>query len=1032
MSSLGYKGGVSTAPYSRPAKSVLSGQVQLAIKLSDPPLVVAVGANAKQNGIAMTAAQQNAYLAQLKQKQDVAMSQIAALGGVELGRVSKGHNAIVISIDAKQLPALHNIAGVVAVRPVADYATSSVNVNGQPDLPTTLAYIGGTAVQNSGFTGQGVRIAMLDTGIDYTHYNLGGSGNPADYLAATAVAAGVPPANLFPTTKVVGGYDFTGDVWPNGPLAPDPNPIDLNGHGTLTSDTAGGHSLDGLHSGTAPGSQLYAVKVCSSVSSACSGVAILEGIDFALDPDNTGTVNNPVDIISMSIGGPFGQREDDDSEAITDVVNFGLVAVIAAGNSGDIPYIMGGPGATPEAIAVGATNSVVAFGIPLVINSPASIAGSYPDTATVDFAPINNTVTGNIVYVGRGCPADSTGAGSPADPYLANPSGAIALIDRGACNVSLKVDAAANAGAIGVLIGLVAPGDAVSFSAGGGSNFVPTLVITQATSLLIQSALSESAVNGTLSPDNEFPLSTNVASYSSRGPNYSYNMLKPDLSAPGTIMAADVGTGNGETTESGTSFATPLTSGSAALLLSKNHTLGPVDVKALLMENTEINVFNNAATQPGYLGPLSRTGSGELRVDRTVASSTSVWDASNPLAVSMSFGTYRLSANQSFKKKLVIRNYSGSNRTYTIANTYRDAPNNTGVTLNVPPSIFVAANSAASFNVSAAVNASALPAWTLNGGSEGGSGELLNTVEYAGLLNFTSGTETVNFPWHILPHQSANVLPASSSIALGGNVQLLGITNANSPISGPVDSFSLTGTEVQFPASVLPAPGSDYAVINLQAVGLRLVCVANCSTVSPAYGVQFAINTYGQRSHPDVPAEFDVYIDVNNDGNADLDVFNDDIGLITTGTFSGQNGVFIADLAAGTASGPYFYTVADLDSANAILTAPLAALTCSAGSVTVSNPFTFDVLAFDNYYTGNLTDIISGMQYELDMPQFYTFESFTVDPNVSGGLPIVPNNAANVYFSGPYNGNSPSQSGILFMYTNGKAGQEASPVTVTP
>jgi len=574
-------------------------------------------------------------------------------------------------------------------------ASSSSTAGAQPDLPTTLAYIGGTAVQNNGITGQGVRIAMLDTGIDYTHYNLGGSGNPTDYVAAVAVASGVPPANLFPTSKVVGGYDFTGDVWPNGPLAPDPNPIDLNGHGTLTADTAGGHSLDGLHSGTAPGSQLYAVKVCSSVSTACSGVAVLEGIDFALDPDNTGTLNSPVDIVSLSFGGVFGQREDDESEAITEIVNFGLVAAITAANSGDIPYVLGGPGSTPEAITVGATTSVVASGIPLVINSPASLAGSYTDTATVDFAPINNSVSGNIVYAGRGCPAGSTGAGSPADTYLANPSGAIALIDRGACNVSLKVDAAANAGAIGVLIGLVAPGDAISFSAGGGSNFVPTLVITQATSLLIKTDLAMSAVTGTMSPNDAFPLSTNVASFSSRGPNYSYNMLKPDLSAPGTITGAQVGSGNGQTTESGTSFSTPLTAGSAALLLSSNHSLGPLDVKALLMENTETSVFNNAATRPGYLGPLSRTGAGELRVDRAVASTTSVWDASNPLAVSMSFGTYRLSANQTFKKKLVIRNYSGSNRTYTITNTYRDAPNNTGVTLNVPPSIFVAANSAA-------------------------------------------------------------------------------------------------------------------------------------------------------------------------------------------------------------------------------------------------------------------------------------------------------------------------------------------------
>ena len=425
-SSLSYKGGITKAPYSRPAQSVLTGQVQLAVKLSDPPLVVAVGANAKQNGITMSAAQQSAYLGRLKQKQDAVMSQIAALGGVELGRVSKGHNAIMISIDAKQLSGAAQYCGRrsgasggryhdqrIPFRRSAGSKSSASVADAQPDLPTTLAYIGGTAVQNSGITGQGVKIAMLDTGIDYTHYNLGGSGNPADYLAATAVASGVPPANLFPTAKVVGGYDFTGEVWPNGPLAPDPNPIDLNGHGTLTSDTAGGHSLDGLHSGTAPGSQLYAVKVCSSVSTACSGVAILEGIDFALDPNNTGTLNNPVDIISMSLGGPFGQREDDEAEAITDVVNFGLVAVIAAANSGDIPYVIGGPGSTPEAIAVAATNSVVASGIPLVINSPASIAGSYTDTATVPFAPIDNTISGNIVYVGRGCPAGSTGAGSP-------------------------------------------------------------------------------------------------------------------------------------------------------------------------------------------------------------------------------------------------------------------------------------------------------------------------------------------------------------------------------------------------------------------------------------------------------------------------------------------------------------------------------------------------------------------------------------------------------------------------------------------
>jgi hypothetical protein len=134
--------------------------------------------------------------------------------------------------------------------------------------------------------------------------------------------------------------------------------------------------------------------------------------------------------------------------------------------------------------------------IPLVVNSPGSIAGSYTDTATLQFAPVNMPVTSNVVYVGLGCPGDT---------YLANPSGQIALIDRGTCAVSLKVDAAARAGAIGVLIGLVAPGPAMSFTYSGGSVFVPSLVINQATSNAIKNALLSSPVNATISPANAIP-----------------------------------------------------------------------------------------------------------------------------------------------------------------------------------------------------------------------------------------------------------------------------------------------------------------------------------------------------------------------------------------------------------------------------------------------------------------------------------------------------------------------------------------------
>ncbi len=964
----------------------------------------------------MTPAQQQAYLAQLKQTQDAVMAQIRSMGGVEIGRVSKSHNALIVNVDARQLQAMHGIGGIVAIRPVVDLPLS---------LAVTLPYIGATAVQQSGITGQGIRVAMLDTGIDYTHYNLGGSGNVADYTAALAVAGGTPPSSLFPTSKVIGGFDFVGDTWPTtANLAPDPNPLDLNGHGSHTADIVGGHSLDGLHAGTAPGAQLYAVKVCSSVSTSCSGVAILEGLDFALDPTNSGTLNNAVDVISMSIGGPFGQREDDASEAFTDIVNFGVVSVVSAGNDGDIPYIVAHPAATPEVLSVAGTTAVGTSAIPLVINSPQSIAGIYGNTATLDFAPVNSTVTGNIVYVGSGCPASGT---TPADTYLANPAGAIALIDRGICAVSLKIDRAARAGAIGVLIGLVAPGDAVSFSNGGGSNFVPSLVITQSVSLLIQGATG--VVNGTISTNNAIPLSANVASYSSRGPNYSYNTLKPDLSAPGTITAAQPGTGNGQSSESGTSFACPLAAGSAALLLSQNRSLGPLDIKALLMETAEPAVFANSATEPGVLAPVSRVGSGELRVNRAVGASTAVWDSTNPLGVSLSFGAYRLNANASYKKKVVIRNYSNVARTYNITNTYRDAPNLTAVTISMPSSILVPANSTSSFTLTLSVNAAALPVWTLDGGPDGGNGELLNTVEFAGYLTFTSGPETVHIPWHILPHKAANVKPATTTtVTLSGNPGLDLLTNTPAALDGLVDVFSLTGTGVQFPAFVLPAPGADYAVVNLQAVGVRLICLDQACS---GFGVQFAINTFGARSHPDVPAEFDVLIDLDGDGNPDLDVFNEDIGLATTSVNSGQNGVVVVDLAAGTGT-VVAYAIADLDSANVIFTAPLSAMKTQSGlQMSVSTPFSFTVDAFDNYFTGNLTDQIGPMRYELDSPKFYAARSeFSVPANGSVPLNILPNNAATPFFALPYNGNSPSHSGLLLMYQDAPAGQEATVIKV--
>jgi hypothetical protein len=147
-----------------------------------------------------------------------------------------------------------------------------------------------------------------------------------------------------------------------------------------------------------------------------------------------------------------------------------------------------------------------AFTIPLVVNSPAGIAGAYTGTAQLSWAPITALLTGRVVYIGRGCPAGSIDGTNPDDPYLADPAGAIALIDRGSCNASPKVDRATRAGAIAVLIGDNVVEPVHAFNYGGGSQFAPSLSITKAISDTIKSVLGTTPAYVTIDPKKAIPI----------------------------------------------------------------------------------------------------------------------------------------------------------------------------------------------------------------------------------------------------------------------------------------------------------------------------------------------------------------------------------------------------------------------------------------------------------------------------------------------------------------------------------------------
>ncbi len=499
-------------------------------------------------------------------KQEPIIAEVIQGGGKVNARLTKVLNAVVVTVDATVLPTLAKNASVAATRPIADC---------ELDLSETVPYIGAAALHTAGVDGTGIRVAVLDSGIDYTHAHLGGPGTTADYDAAYGTDV-TNPLNmtrdgLFPTAKMIEGYDFVGEAWPVSDLAPDDAPIDsaynadFSGHGTHVADIIAGVN------GVAPAASLYAVKVCSATASSCSGVAIWEGLDYAADPNDDGDLSDAVDVVNMSLGTSYGQIQDDSVLTVQNLVDFGVVVVISAGNDGDKPYVVGSASTAAGAISVAQTQvpSAKVFTLTLTGDGVPTLPLEIKNTASLDWDPVNADISGDLVYVGRGCvDSDPSTAGDQTDAYPAGDlTGRVVLIDRGAGNVSEKVDRAANAGAAGVIIANNVAGDPPSFSQGNGTTFVPTLVISQSDGDAIKSLLAGGTVVASFGPASFVSVAGSMVSTSSRGPDASTLMIKPDIGAPGASVSAVVGTGTGEAAFGGTSGAAPMVSGAAALLL---------------------------------------------------------------------------------------------------------------------------------------------------------------------------------------------------------------------------------------------------------------------------------------------------------------------------------------------------------------------------------------------------------------------------------------------------------------------------------
>jgi subtilisin family serine protease len=949
----------------------------------------------------------------IAQQSDVAALARSLDGGSRvIAQTQRALNAIVLDIDSADLQALAANSAVVSINRVVDY---------ELDLSETVPYIGATAVQDAGYDGTGVSVAVLDSGIDYTHANLGGSGDVAEYEANDP---NVIEPGTFPTADVVGGYDFVGSVWPDGDLAPDPDPLDdgsQGGHGTHVADIIGGNH------GVAPGVDLYAVKVCSSEATSCSGIALLQGMDFAVDPNGDGDTSDHVDVINMSLGSIYGQWYDDDlSQAVENASAIGTLTVASAGNSADKPYVTGTPAAAPSAVSVAQTQVPSAIQPLLTITSPDSIAGDYAGVFQPWSTAPTDVIDTSVIY--------GDGAGGNLDgcvEFGTDLSGYIVLVDRGTCSFTSKILNVEAAGGVAGIIGLVAPGDPFAGGYGGeGIPLIPGYMISQSDSLAIQGAIADGdTVAMTIDPAVGIPLIMHMVGSSARGPEISFNTIKPDIGAPGASVSAEFGTGTEETPFGGTSGAAPMVSGSAALLLQAYPGRSPAEIKSVLMNTGETDIMNIPEFFGGDLAPITRIGGGEVRVDAALAATAAAWDA-QALAGSLSFGELDVwQSSVTLRRSVTVQNYGSSASTFDIASSFRfdDDADNGAVSISAPASVRVPAGGQSTFQVSLTVNGAALRDWGISSGSDGSSGDGLTVFEYDGYLDLTnrSNGEELHLAWQVLPRKADNVVGRKTvrtafDAAAGLDVGTTTLTNAGVG-DARIEPFSLIGRSPNLPPAV---QGGQAPITDLRYVGVSTIPVpAGFCSADDSYVLRFAVNTWEDQAVANVPNAFEIDLDTNTDGVYDYAILNWDLGY--PGIGDGRNVTWVFDLATGDGSA-FFFTEHTFNSGNTVLT--ICGEQIGQNAANFFQPMTADVLAVDIYFQGAVTDAITGLQIS-PLGERYVGVIDTIPANGSGDLTVYDFGRA---------GTNPSESGLLLVTTASDgtawsgARSEAIPIRVFP
>lgn len=437
-------------------------------------------------------------------------------------------------------------------------------------------YDGLDKLHAEGLTGKGIKIGILDTGIDYNHPDL--------------------------KEAFKGGYDFVNDDsdpmettyldWVKAGKPGSANGADYyTEHGTHVAGIIGGRGVSDSEYkqvGAAPESDIYSYRVLGPGGSGSSD-DIIAGIDKA--------VKDGMNVINMSLGATLNDPLYATSVAVNNAVISGITTVVAAGNSGDKMYTLGSPGAAALALTVGASSVAIDLyqygGIQNGNHyNVRQLAQNYSD----DLSTLKGK-TFHLVDVGLANPADFTGK---------DVKGKIAFIKRGTIALIDKIKNAKANGAVGVIMyndeTNKAEGPIQAFL-GESVDAIPAFSVTNDEGVAISESIKAGKTEFTFGEFSKLQTASDeLATFSSRGPSRVNYDIKPEVTAPGVSILSTVPfyvknkTGDGSKPEdyqyayerlSGTSMATPYVAGVSALLLQSNKDLEPDDIKSILMNTAD-------------------------------------------------------------------------------------------------------------------------------------------------------------------------------------------------------------------------------------------------------------------------------------------------------------------------------------------------------------------------------------------------------------------------------------------------------------